>query len=193
MCCPPNAMCVAPSSLTIAATPDPSVEDRSVVISGRLTGGSGVTVTLWEKVAGAGGFSAAGSGMTDATGDYSITRAGVTTDRSWYVTASGDTSTTVSQQVAAVVTASLARLPLRPGGRRFLLSGSVAPDHAGESVTIQALRRGRWTALGTAPLRAGSVYGFMLHAPRRERVRALWPGDSRNASAASAAVLTGSV
>jgi hypothetical protein len=192
MCCPPNAMCVAPS-LTIAATPDPSVEGRSVVVSGRLTGGSGVAVQLWEEVAGARGFGVVGSGVTDASGNYSITRAGVTTNRSWYATASGDTSTTISQQVAAVVTGSVARLPLQPGARRFVLSGSVSPDHAGESVMVQVRRGGRWRALGTAPLTAGSRYGFPFHAARRETVRAYWPGDSHNAAAASAAVVTGSV
>jgi hypothetical protein len=185
-CCPPTAardvaaMCLVP--LTITASPNPSVEGREVVISGRLgaAANSGVTVTLSERAAGAAGFSPVATGVTGASGTYSITRTDVRTNRSWYVTAGGETSITVAQQVAASVTIRRTH--------RFVLSGVVRPAQTKATVSIQQRTAGGWQTVAQAPLRGGSAYKLAFRSAHRAVVRALWVGDARNSAATSRAV-----
>ncbi len=173
-------MCLAP--LTIAASPNPSVEGRQVVISGRLgaAANSGVAVALWEQVAGAAGFSRVATAVTGSSGDYSITRTNVTTNRSWYVTAGGETSLTVAQQVAATVTIKRTH--------RFVLSGAVQPAQTKATVSIQQRTGSGWQTVAQAPLRTGSVYKLAFRSAHRAVVRAMWVGDARNSTATSRAV-----
>ena len=99
-CCQPLAHCCAGivpqqcPTLTIAASPDPSLEGKRVKISGQLFGTSSVShvkIVLWEKLAKQHSFHRVASTRTNSGGHYSIVRraGAVKTNRAWYVVANG--------------------------------------------------------------------------------------------------------
>jgi hypothetical protein len=166
--------------LTITSSPDPSTAGQNVTISGRFsTGASGVTVTLWQKLPGATKFVPVATTKTGSSGQYQFVRSGAQTNRQWYVTAQGDTSVTINQQVKAVV--KLTRS----------LVARTSPNHAGELALLVERTKQRWTFVER--LRVGSP-ALPVHIQRNTtvRLRAVFLGDKRNIrSVSNIVVLTG--
>jgi hypothetical protein len=128
-----------------------------VVVSG--TAPSGAAVALWRKLPGQSSFHQVMTTSADSSGKYTFTlaRGTVMTDQKWYVTSGGTQSTTLSQQVAAVVAlASSARSPAV--GRAVVLSGHVTPSHAGQVVLVEVSHGHSWQVIARPRLRRGSVY-----------------------------------
>jgi len=197
VCCPAAGCCTSPcvaGSLTIAASPNPSKAGAKVVISGAITGNpqSGAQVVLWREAAGQSSFKQMSQTTTDASGHYTFTlgRGKVMADQAWYVTSVGLRSSTVQQQVNAVVgLSSSARSTVV--GHVIQLTGRVTPSHAGEVVLIEARRGGgAWHVIQRARLGHGSSYAVSGHfsQPGPVQVKAVLPGDKRNARSTSPTV-----
>ncbi len=174
---------VCQPSLTIGASPDPAPAGGRVTVSGALLhgagAGAGMPVQLWQKLPGEKDFARAQQVSTNATGSWSVSLAAgsVMTNRAWYATADGLQSTTLNEQVRAVVTLAASKT-----GHSATLSGTVTPSHAGQRVLIQRLVRGTWTTIGHA--RIGRRSRFAIRYPNtpqvRATVRAVLPADARN-------------
>lgn len=190
-CCTPP--CVA-GSLTIAAAPNPSKAGTQVVISGAFTGNqqSGAQVALWRKLAGQSSFQQTSQTTTDSSGHYTFTlgRGTVMADQAWYVTSGGLRSSTIQQQVNALV--GLSASPRSTGiGQVIRVSGHVTPSHAGQMVLIEARRGGgAWRVIARPHLGRGSSYATSGHFSQSGPVqlKAVLPGDTRNARSTSPTV-----
>jgi hypothetical protein len=174
VCCPPNALCRP--GLTIGSSPNPSKSTGSVVISGTmLTAAAGTQIALWQRLPGQAQFKQMAQASTDASGGYSITRGAghVQTNREWYVTAGAARSTTISQQVQAVVTLAL---------RGRTLTGSVSPSHARERVIVERKSGSHWLTIARPRLSRRSRFAIRLPVPitRSVLLRAVLQADARN-------------
>jgi hypothetical protein len=103
------------------------------------------------------------------------------TDRSWYATADGVTSTTISEPVSAIVTLAASRT--RHGAT---LHGAVTPSHVGERVLIQRLVAGRWVTV--ARPRLGRRSRYRVHVRLHGKLQAVLRSDSVNALSTSAEI-----
>lgn len=197
-CCAPTACCTAtacPSgTLTISSTPDPSIAGRKVVITGALTRSpvAGVQVVLWRELAGQSSFHRYAQATTDGSGRYAITlpRGSVEANQEWYATASGLRSTTLVQRVKALVALSPAAHSVS-AGHALVLRGRVTPSHAGEAVSIEVRRAGRWVVIARPKLGRRSSYATSMrfHHPGGVRLRAELRGDARNPRSDSPTVM----
>ncbi len=196
-CCPSvgccNPPCVA-GSLTIASSPNPSKAGTKVVISGAFTGNqSGAQVVLWRELAGQSSFHQMSQTTTDSSGHYTFTlgRGAVMADQAWYVTSDGLQSSTVQQQVNALVGLSSSA---RSTGVGHVDSGAAAtsrPSHAGEVVLVEARRGGgAWRVIARPHLGRGSNYAVAgrFSRPGAVELRAVLPGDTRNERSTSPTV-----
>jgi hypothetical protein len=189
VCCPAAGCCVSPcvaGSLTIASSPNPSKAGTKVVISGGFTGNpqSGAQVVLWRELAGQSSFGQMSQTTTDSSGHYAFTlgRGAVMADQAWYVTSGGLRSSTVQQQVSALVGLS-ASARSTGVGHVIRVSGHVTPSHAGEVVLVQARRGGgAWRVIGRPHLGHASNYAVsgQFSRPGAVQLRAVLPGDTRN-------------
>jgi hypothetical protein len=176
-------------TVTIASSKNPALEGSELTISGTLTGtsASGKTVTLWQEAAGAKSFTQSQTTSTGGGGSYSfkVAAGAVKTNTEYYVTTDGPRSSTLDQQINARVTLSAKR-----DGRRFHLSGTVAPAQAGKPIRLQRLAHGQWVTFASTHLNRNSSFSWKTKAGRRGRstVRALFPGDSRNVESTSRTV-----
>ena len=157
-----------------------------MVISG--TAGSGATVTLWRELAGQSSFKQVSTTSADSTGKYTFTlaRGTVMTDQQWYVISNGARSTTIAQQVAAVVAlASSARSTVV--GRAVVLRGHVTPSHTGERVLIEVSHGSTWQVIARPRLGRGSVYSVSHRFAKSGAVklRVVLQRDSRNVRSTS--------
>jgi hypothetical protein len=197
VCCPSSGCCTPPcvaGSLTIAASPNPSKAGTKVVISGGFTTNpqSGTQAVLWRELAGQSSFHQVSQTTTDTSGHYTFTlgRGKVMADQAWYVTAGGLQSSTVQQRVNAIVGLSSSARSIVVG-HVIRLSGRVTPSHTGEVVLIEARRGGgRWQVIARPHLGQGSSYAASGHfsQPGPVQVKAVLPGDKRNARSTSATV-----
>ncbi len=90
--------------------------------------------------------------------------------------------TNVSPKVAAVLSVSRVR-----AGATVAVTGTVAPRHAGQTVSLQRLVSGTWRTVSTVRLTSSSGYRFTFRAPRgSSALRILKPADSDHAVATSA-------
>ena len=202
-CCPvPTAGCCVPvggpgccstspcpSALSIAVTPEPVVEGRDATISGTLTGGTvaAQTVGLYERPAGQAGFSQVTTAQTDGSGGYQFARA-VQVNAEWYAQSGSVKSATIDESVLAAVVVHPSRL--RPAaGAKDMLSGTIAPNHAGERVALQRLRRGHWVTVARPRLGARSHFAVAERMRGVERFRVVLGADARNARSVSAVVV----
>jgi hypothetical protein len=165
-------------------------EGSNTTISGMLTGPTvaSQTVDLFEEAAGQSAFTDVAQMTTSATGTYQFVRA-VQTNAQWYTKAAAVQSPTVTESVLAAIT--LHPSSTRPkGGSKVMLSGTIAPSHAGEQVALQRLRSGRWVTIARARLTAQSRFAIRekLRAHARARFRVVLAADTRNARSVSAAV-----
>jgi hypothetical protein len=196
-CCPPTGCCTPPcvaGSLTIASSPNPSKAGAKVVISGAITGNpqSGAQVVLWRKPAGRSSFGQMSQTTTDSSGHYTFTlgRGTVMADQAWYVTSVGLRSSTIQQQVSALVGLS-ASTRSAGVGQAIRLSGRVTPSHAGEVVLVEARRGGAaWRVIARPHLGHGSSYAVsgQFSQPGPVQLRVVLPGDARNAKSTSPTV-----
>jgi hypothetical protein len=185
-CCPTIAA-LCPQTLTIASKPNPSTADRQVVVSGQLLGAAtvGVTVELWQALAGQAQFTQVAKTTTDASGAYAITRGArqVQTDREWYVTAATMRSRTMAQAVHAVVT--LAAIAGKHGTTIF--AGHVSPSHKGERILLERHTSQGWRTIARPLLTRASTFRVRHRLGRGTAVlHAVLPADARNALSASA-------
>lgn len=178
-CCPGPAQPSCPPTLSIAASPDPMTAGTAVTISGTLThtSAAGTTVQLWQQVEGKTSFSKDGTATTDGSGKWSIKIGAhkVMTNRSWYATASGLQSPTISEPVSAVVA-------LHAGVHR--LYGSVSPAHARQRVQLQRRSGTKWLPVAKGRLTRHSRFSFK-RAGLHGALRVLLPADKKNALSVS--------
>jgi hypothetical protein len=197
VCCPAAGCCTPPcvaGNLTIAASPNPSKAGVKVVISGAFTTTpqSAAQVVLWRELAGQSSFQQMSQTTTDTAGRYTFTlgRGKVMADQTWYVTSDGVRSSTVQQQVSALVGLTASARSTRVG-HVVRLSGRVTPSHAGEVVLIEA-RRGAeaWRVIAKPHLGHGSGYALSGHfsKPGPVQLRVVLPGDPRNSKSTSPTV-----
>jgi hypothetical protein len=196
-CCPSAGCCTPPcvaGSLTIAASPNPSKAGTKVVISGAFTRNpqSGAQVVLWRELAGQSSFQKMSQTTTDSSGHYAFTlgRGTVMADQAWYVTSAGLRSSTIQQQVNALVGLS-ASTRTTIVGHVIRMSGHVTPSHAGEVVLIEARRGGgAWRVIARPHLGHTSSYAVSGHfaRPGPVQLKAVLPGDARNARSTSPTV-----
>jgi hypothetical protein len=189
-CCPQGGTCCptpcTPGVPTITSSPSPSKAGQKVVVSG--TAGSGAAVTLWRKLPGQSSFQQVSTTSADSTGKYTFTlaRGTVMTDQEWYVISNGKQSTTLTQQVQALVAlASSARSTVV--GRAVVLRGHVTPSHTGEKVLLEVSRGGTWQVIARPRLGRGSVYSVSHRFAKSGAVklRVVLPRDSRNVRSTS--------
>ena len=198
-CCPEpitagTSCCVASSctqSLSLAITPNPVTEGHKATISGTLTGGTvaAQTVVLWQRLAGQSAFSNVAHAETNATGAYQFLRA-VKTNAEWYAQVGSVESSTVAEPVLARIV--LRRSRSRPAaGKKFKLSASISPGHAGDRVTLQLLRGRRWVTIARPKLGGHSSFALTRRAPAHsvERFRVVLAADARNARSVSSVVV----
>jgi hypothetical protein len=190
-CCPAaptaaqiaTACCVtcAVPTLTITASPNPSVTGAPVTISGVLSGGAQDTITLWQKLPGGSEFQQLATTMAGATGGYSFALANVGTDRAWYVTGALLQSVTVTQQVSAKLTVKASHRRIRAGST-VRLSGTVAPSQRGASVLLLQRSGGAWKLLTRTRLSAASGFAIRHRIVNAGAValRVELPGSSDN-------------
>jgi hypothetical protein len=160
-----------------------------VTISGTARGFlRGTTVTLWQELPGQQSFHQVASTTRDSSGAYKFIRGPIDTNRRWYVVAGGVHSNTVRQHVTAVVTLDgpkTAKLHTE-----VLFGGHVTPTHAGEPILLEEEATGAWRVVGSTTINHASNYTarvVFIHAGR-VHLRALLPGDSRNARSTSRSV-----
>jgi len=140
--------------------PRTAVSGASVLVTGVLTcpgGPSEQEVTVYERVAGAGGFKPVGSPKTSPKdGSYSFTPQPVITDSTFYVRAGGARSASKTVHVAPEVTAAV--VPTKPEGAELLTGvtnevtfrGSVTPNDNKAEVWLQreaATSNEEWTTI----------------------------------------------
>jgi hypothetical protein len=187
VCCPGTTLCVVP--ITVASTPNPSVEGSAVTISGQVTGAAaGTTVVLWQELPGQKTFQKIASATTSSSGAYTLRRpAGkVKTDRAWYVASGGAKSSTIEQGVTAKVTIS-ARAAKVSGGHKITLTGKVDPSHSGQRVLLEERIGGTWRTLGHVRLSKKSHYrvSHTWAAAGVVKLRISLPSDKQNAASVS--------
>jgi hypothetical protein len=168
--------------------PDPSTAGQKVVISGVLSGSSpgGAQVALWRKLAGQSSFQQFAITTTDSAGNYTFTLHHVMADQSWYVTSEGMQSSTLVQQVRAVIALASSTRTARVG-QPVVLHGHVTPFHAGQTVLVERKHGGAWQVIARPRLSRGSNYTVSRRfgQPGAVRLRVLLPGDARNVQSAS--------
>lgn len=188
ICCPPNADCAPP--LSISATPDPGVAGEAVRISGRAAAAlRGDRVTLWQRVAGGRRFSAVQAALIAGSGAFSFHPAAVDTNRLWYVTAGGARSATLKERVRLRIRQTSATAACGRGSLSLTLRGSVFPAQPGRALWLLGRRaHGRWRVLARAPLGDGRRFTLThrWRAPASVALRLYFPGDRRDAPARSA-------
>lgn len=176
--------------ITIAVKPDPVTAGAPVTLTGTVTGGNGVTATLWQRPAGATTFSQASTTTTSSSGAYQFTRppGTVMSDTEFYVTSGTSQSVTVDELVTAQV-----RVVAPAGGavvgRPVRIAGAVSPAQPGAQVLVLQ-RRGRdWNVVGAGRLSGASAF-LIRHRFRhvgRLRLEVELPANARYAQSFSPA------
>ncbi len=145
-------------------------------------------MVLWREIAHQSSFQQVAQTTTDSAGRYSFTlkRGTVMADQAWYVTADGMRSSTLRQQVAAVV-ALAAATRSTVVGQAVVLHGHVTPSHAGQVVLVEVFSGGAWHAIARPRLGRGSSYSVShrFSQPGKVVLRVVLPADSRNARSTS--------
>jgi hypothetical protein len=151
---------------------------------------AGAEVFLRRELAGQSSFQQMAQTVTDSAGHYTFTMSPMT-NQAWYVTSNGIRSTTLDQQVHALVGLSTG-VHLSAAGQPILLllHGRVTPSHAGEAVLIERRTAGAWHVIARPRLGNRSTYASSLHFPSTGTVqlRTVLRGDARNVRSISRSV-----
>jgi len=178
-CCTSSGTGCPASGLTLSSSADPAAAGSRIVLSGQLSGASdsGVTIKLWQRSAGAGAFSQTLTTTTGSDGAFSFTfaKGSVMTNRSWYATGDGLTSSTVDQQVSAVLTLTAAK-----SHGRTVLRGKVSPAEKGKVTLERLVSAGKWKTFARVSLGRGSSFRWRAGYVARGRatVRAAVPANA---------------
>ena len=194
----PSAVSASPihnRGLTIAATPNPITAGEGVLIYGAMRGqnNGNQQVQLYHHLAGIPGYSLISTTTTNPQGFYEFTRAEgiVMTNRSWFVRSAGFIhSRTIYETVQAVVTLN-ENMGTAVTGQAVQFSGTVTPSHAGQEVLLQRENNaGGWGTIASGQLDSTSSFNISRAFGRAGdyTLRAVFPGDLRNARGASDAV-----
>jgi hypothetical protein len=186
ICCPPNADCA--SLLTISASPDPSTAGERLTVSGQTASSrSGQQVALWQRPAGSTHWSQVATTTTDSSGRYAFHLTGVERNRSWYVTAGGAHSATISQRVRAAIRIVSDETACGRHRMTATMRGSLLPAQPGQVLRLLGRRgHGRWRVLERIRLgRHAFVASHRFRAPGGVQLRLSFPGDRDNAPAHS--------
>jgi hypothetical protein len=128
---------VVPGKLSIAAAPNPVKFGKAVTISGKLTGNANAAkpVLLFADPFPFDVFAPAGTTVTDANGDYSLTHSPTVNTR--YQTKQGGTES----EIVTVLVRPTIRLRVSDrtprAGTRVRFYGRVCPEHDGSLLAIQ--------------------------------------------------------
>jgi len=178
------------ASISLTATPNPSVASEPTLLAGRVTGsGAGdATVTLWRRGTG-GHASMLAQVSADGNGSFVFTRTDAPLDANAtiYASALGVRSRAVTEQVTAAVTLS-AQTTGATSGVAVPLSGTVSPTgHAGETVLIQERGSTSWTTIAHATITPTGTFAVTqsFTGARAVVLRAVFNGDARNLAAHS--------
>ena len=192
ICCPvPTgaALIACPvQRITITTTPNPSSAAQRVTISGTARVFlSTATVALWQELPNERSFHEVASTNADSSGAYKFVRGSIETNRRWYVVAGGTRSSTVDQQVTAILTLSSSARTAK-AGKPMLLAGHVTPTHVGERLLLQQRTSQGWRTVQSTKIGHNSAYAFRAVFTRTGRLtlHALLPADRRNARSTSA-------
>jgi hypothetical protein len=176
-----------PTRISIISVFDPISYGESAFVNGHLIGDGqgGQTVGLEESPFPFTAWTPVASETADDLGFYSF--------RLWprvithYRTVSqGMTS---EREVQVTVAPRIALKAAAAGKASVRFSGTFAPAHPGQSVTIQRQHSGgSWTTVATARLRRGTTFTGRLHAKRPAVLRAFFTSDGDHADAYSRAV-----
>ncbi len=181
-------------NLTIAATPDPVVAGKTVLIYGRLlgAGNAGQTVILFHHIVGSPRpYTPVARTTTDMSGYYEFIRPDglVYTNRDWFVRGPvGTHSRTVRERVIPLVSID-ASTTSTDTTHPIVFSGHVTPNHRFEQAVLQQQigSSDDWRTLRSTTLDPGSNYfvAYRWRRPGVHDVRVLFRGDARNLRAAS--------
>jgi hypothetical protein len=177
--------------LTLATVPHRIAAGDPVLLYGRLSGPhpGGQTIRLYHRIVGAARFTYVSRTTTSAAGLFEFTRPDgvVRTSRRWFVRGpDASHSRTVTERVDALV--SLAAVGTNGDtAHAFRLTGTVTPNHAGETVLLQERAGDDWHTVRSARLAAGSTYtlSYRRRIPGESDLRTVFRGDRRNARGAS--------
>lgn len=177
--------------VTLAVYPNPGVAGEPALVAGRVVsaGAADVTVTLWQRPAGAARATPLAEVSADANGAFVFTRAAAPLDQtaSLYATALGLRSRSVREQVLAAVTLGTPT-GIVTGASPVALSGRVLPGgHTGEPVLVQQSGVSGWQTIARATIASDGSFSASptFGGGRTVTLRAVFPGDARNLAAAS--------
>jgi hypothetical protein len=176
---------IAPTTVTFGS---------SSSVTGVLTDPDGVplgglTTRLQSRMPGAATWATLSTFTTPLTGQVSTSfkpssNRGLLADASsaYVGTPSAAVLVKVRQKVTAALSASSITL-----GQTVTIKGSVAPNHAGQSVTLQRYYSGAWHAVKTATLTSTSAYSFSYKpgSAGTRTLRVYRPADTGHASGTS--------
>jgi hypothetical protein len=193
---PPNATAPQQAQLTLTGSATVTYGTQ-VTLPSRLTdeqtteGIQGAPVNLFARRAGAAGEQGAATATTDADGaaSFTPTPAATTTYRASFP-GSDTHGTADSPQVTITVTPTVTAR-LQAGtialGRSITVTGTVAPNHRGQQVSLQRLVNGAWKGAATATLTSASTYTLRAKPPARGALtyRVVKRADTDHTSATS--------
>lgn len=162
-----------------AAKSGTQVTFTGFVSSGEPTCAGDQFVRIQRRQAGEETFSEFTSTQTDANGNYAVL--GQVDHNAEYVAVLGETETcaeatsTPTTTLAKAAVSGSAR-PARPKrGKRFKITGTVAPDKSGTNVLLQRRKNRRFRTIKSKALGPDSDYSFNVRARFKKRVfRVLW-------------------
>ncbi len=182
-----------PCSVNINAVPRLFEEGETVSVFGRLScrtlaAESGRVVTLYEKIAGSGKFTAIGTASTEAGGFYELTTPPVVYNSVFYVRARGIVSGRSVVKVLAHVTfsgpAEGTQLFTGPANK-VIFSGVVSPADTGAVVVLQrqnAVTGNEWHRIQRGFVGPGGVFSLthVFAVPGDANIRVLIRSHGRN-------------
>ena len=181
-----------PGPVSITAKPNPTIFSQPVSVTGDVTGAkAGVVVTLQQRAATGGTYTAVATGQTDNAGRYALTNRPLVNVYYRVLAA-----TSPAQQSGEL----LVRVRMLTGirisdstpkrGQRVRFFGIVRPAHTGRAVAVQRRSStGRWVTLARTTLRSydaqSSRYSRRVRIRRSGSYRVRVAGDADHATGLS--------
>jgi hypothetical protein len=176
-------------ALTIGASADPISYGQPVTISGTLTPGAKVPVTLLARTARQKGFAPVSEVSTDAGGNYKFPAQSPIASTLFQVRGAGRTSAVLYEGVKDMLTANVSETTIQ-AGQPLTFSGTVAPDHTGHVIYLerQNASGADFHVVQVATVGTGSAYSIMhtVYDPGTRVFRVKIPGGPENEGAAGA-------
>jgi hypothetical protein len=175
-------------ALTIQASADPISYGQSVTISGTVTPGAKVPVTLLARTARQKGFAPVSEVSTDASGNYKFTAQSPIDSTFYKVRGAGKSSAVLYEGVKDVLSTPVSATTIQ-AGQALSVSGTVAPDHTGHVIYLerQNASGSDFHVVQVARVLAGSAYSIVhtFYEPGTKVLRVKIPGGPENEGAAS--------